>query len=100
RAMVPGLVVGRAAQTAGPVLRVAHARSLRSAGARADGVSVVEPRRMATPALRRPRPSRLRLRAKAIPQTHPGPRRLGSCRRANPGRCTAGADAGAQPAAV
>jgi uncharacterized protein (DUF2236 family) len=100
RPVASGLAVGRAAQAAGPVLRVAHRRSLRSAGARADGLPVVAPRRMAASAFRRLRPSRLRLRAKAISQPPAGARRLGSCGWANPGRLAAGADAGAQPAAA
>ena len=64
RPMGSGLAVGRAAQIAGAVLRLADRRSLRSAGARADGLPVVAPRRMAAPALRQPRAARLRLRAK------------------------------------
>jgi uncharacterized protein (DUF2236 family) len=40
------------------------------------------------------------LRAKAIPQTSAGARRRRSCHWADPGRRTAGAEAGAQPAAA
>src|SRR6202035_4002662 len=97
--MASGLAVGRAAQTAGAVLRVAHRRPVRPAGARADGLPVVAPRRMAAPAVRRRGPPRLRLRAEAIPQASAGARRLGSCDRANPDRRAARADTGAQPAA-
>src|SRR5262249_30964273 len=51
------------------------------------------------PALGRHRSSCLRLCANAVPEASAGTRRLGSCHWADPCRRTAGAYAGAQPAA-
>lgn len=95
-----GLAVGRAAQVAGPVLRLADRRTLRSARARADGLPVVAPRRMVAPPLWRHRPARLCLGAIPVSQAPAGSRRLGPCHRPHPRRCAASTDARAQPAAA
>ena len=67
RAMDSGSAVGRTAQTDGSVFRLADGRSVRPAGAGADGLPMVPARRVVAPPLRRPRPWGLRRGAEQIP---------------------------------
>lgn len=88
-----------AQQAVGAVLRLGDGRPVRPAGAGADGLPVVGPRRVVAPALRRPGSYRVRLGAQQIPQAPARPRRTGPRQRPDPARRPAGADPGAQPAA-